>query len=166
MIDFKGKNCLALQDKIKDAGLWLAEVDGVWESSDDVVVQQIIDGFTLETLKQSVTLNIESLATVKRNKIISPYSPGEMASWAIKREEALKFQQTGLSQDAPNLSNEASYRGIPLQDLVVKVLNDAARFSAIEAAIAGTSGRHRDSVKSLQSIEDVMNYDYSTGWPV
>lgn len=166
MIDFKGRNCLALQDRIREAGLWLAEVDGVWESSDDAAVQDVIDSFDLNTVKSVIAKNIEALATAKRNKMIAAYSPGEMASWPIKREEALKFQQTGLASDAPNLGTEASYRGISLADLVTKVLKDAAMFSAIEASIAGTSGKHRDYVKNAVSIDDIIVYDYTTGWPV
>ncbi len=137
----------------------------VGQDVDDAVIT-LENNLTKEYVAMYIGKQIDVLATAKRNKVIAAYSPGEMASWPIKREEALKFQQTGLASDAPNLNTEASYRGISIADLVTKVLNDAARFSAIEAAIAGTSGRHRDSVKSLQSIEDVMNYDYSTGWPV
>ncbi len=140
--------------------------DGVVGEEIDNAIIALENGVTKDYVATYVSKSIEVLATAKRNKVIAAYSPGEMASWPIKREEALKFQQTGLASDAPNLNIEASYRGISLVDLVTKVLNDAARFSAIEAAIAGTSGRHRDSVKSLQSIEDVMSYDYSTGWPV
>lgn len=166
MIDFQGRNCLELQEKIKAAGLWLAEVDGVWQASDDAAVQAIIDAFDVAEMANLVRKQIEVLATSKRNQVIAGYSPGEMASWPIKRAEALAYQTSGDAATAPNLAAEASSRGIGLAALVAKVLADAARFAGVESAIAGTSGRHRDAVRTLTTHADITAYDYSVGWPL
>ena len=166
MIDFQGRNCVELQDKIRASGQWVAEVDGVWQSSDDAAVQAIIAAFDVATFANAVCAKIESLATTKRNLVIAPYSPGEMAAWPIKRAEALAYQASANTADAPNLQAEANARGISLPTLVGKVLADAQRFSSIEAAIAGTSGRHRDAVKALPSHAQIMSYDYTIGWPL
>lgn len=166
MINFNGRNCIELQDKIRAAGHWLAEVDGVWQADDADAVQVIIDAFDVAALANACVAKIEALATAKRNTVVAPYSPGEMASWPIKLAEALAYQASGNSADAPNLSVEASARGMALSTLVQKVIADAQRFSAIEAAIAGTSGRHRDAVKALTSHAQIMAYDYTTGWPL
>lgn len=166
MIDFRGRNCAELQDKIRAAGHWLAEVDGVWQADDADAVQVIIDAFDVAALANARAANVEALATAKRNAVVAPYSPGEMASWPIKRAEALAYQAGGNSADAPNLNAEANARGMALSTLVGKVLQDAARFAGIEAAIAGTSGRHRDAIKAMTTHEQIMAYDYSTGWPL
>lgn len=166
MINFNGRNCIELHDKIRAAGHWLAEVDGVWQADDAEAVQAIIDAFDVAALANARAAKIEALATAKRNTVVAPYSPGEMASWPIKRAEALAYQASGNSADAPNLSVEASARGMALSTLAGKVLQDAARFAGIEAAIAGTSGRHRDAIKAMTTHEQIMAYDYSTGWPL
>lgn len=166
MINFNGKNCLELQEKIKEAGYWVEEVDGVWKASSINDVQNIIDNFDVTSFANVVCLKIEAVATLKRNNIIAPYSPGEMAAWPIKRAEALAYQASNDINSAPNLNAEATARGMSLPTLVTKVLNDAARFSWIEAHIAGTSGRHRDAIRLCQTHEEIMNYNYNTGWPV
>ena len=166
MIDFYNKRCVELLDVIVSNGYCVEEIDGVLTSSNDLAVQSIIDNFTLQELKDRRCAYVDKLATDKRNKVIAPYSPGEMAAWPIKRVEALAYQSSGNPSDAPNLSAEAASRGMSLQTLVTKVLNDAARFSWIEAHIAGTSGRHRDAIRLCQTHEEIMNYNYNTGWPV
>lgn len=140
--------------------------DGATGPDIDAAVQQIDDAYPVATAADHVCKAIEALATAKRNAVIAPYSPGEMAAWPIKRAEALAYQAGGNSADAPNLSVEAFTRGMALSTLVQKVIADAQRFSGIEAAIAGTSGRHRDAVKSLATHEQIMAYDYTTGWPL
>lgn len=166
MINFNGRNCIELQDKIRAAGYWLAEVDGVWQADDADAVQAIIDAFDVAALVNTLSKKIEALATSKRNAVVAPFSPGEMASWPIKRAEALAYQASGNAADAPNLNNEASARGITLAALAGKVLVDAARFAGVESAIAGTSGKHRDAVRALTTHADIMAYDYTTGWPL
>ena len=166
MIDFYNKRCVELLDVIVSNGYCVEEIDGVLTSSNDLAVQSIIDNFTLQELKDRRCTYVDKLATDKRNKVIAPYSPGEMAAWPIKRAEALAYQSSGNPSDAPNLSVEAASRGMSLQTLVTKVLNDAARFNWIEAHIAGTSGRHRDAIRLCQTHEEIMNYNYNTGWPV
>jgi len=166
MIDFKGRNCAELHERISESGQWVAEVDGVWQASSDADVQAIIDAFDVAALANARAAKVDALATAKRNSVVAPYSPGEMASWPIKRAEALAYQTTSNLADAPNLSIEANARGMALSTLVGKVLQDAARFAGIEAAIAGTSGRHRDAIKAMTTHEQIMAYDYSTGWPL
>lgn len=166
MIDFYNKRCVELLDVIVSNGYCVEEIDGVLTSSNDLAVQSIIDNFTLQELKDRRCMYVDKLATDKRNKVIAPYSPGEMAAWPIKRAEAVAYQVSGNAIDAPNLNAEATARGIPLPTLVNKVLSDAARFSWIEAHIAGTSGKHRDAIRTCQTIEEIMSYNYNTGWPV
>jgi len=140
--------------------------DGTTGVAVDSAIAAVVSGYPVSAAADVVCQQIEALATAKRNTVIAPYSPGEMAAWPIKRTEALVYQASGNPTDAPNLNAEAQARGIALAALVSKVLNDASRFSAIEAAIAGASGRHRDAVRALTTHEQVMAYDYTTGWPL
>ena len=140
--------------------------DGATGPDIEAAVQQIDNDYPVTATAEHVCKAIEALATAKRNAVIAPYSPGEMAAWPIKRAEALAYQASANTADAPNLQAEANARGVSLSTLVGKVIADAQRFSAIEAAIAGTSGRHRDAVKALTSHAQIMSYDYTTGWPL
>lgn len=140
--------------------------DGATGEDVDNAISQIDLNYPVSAAADYVCKIIDEIATSKRNKVIAPYSPGEMAAWPIKRDEALTYQSSGSTSDAPNLDAEAASRGMSLQTLVTKVLNDAAKFSWIEAHIAGTSGRHRDAIRLCQTHEEIMNYNYNTGWPV
>lgn len=154
-----------LHDAIQAAGHWLAQVDGVWMSNDDVAVQAIIDGYTLEQCK--ATKQAESLRIAKelRDKVVASISAGEMASWPIKRAEAMTYAASNNPEDAPMLSAEAAARGVGLAEIIARVQGNANRFAALEAAISGADGRHRDAITALQTFEEVSAYDLSAGWP-
>lgn len=111
---------------------------------------------------------IEALAKSKRDAVVSNYSPGEMASWGIKRWEAAAYQDTQDPSRSPNLAMEAQVREIPLAELVEKVLSKAAALSQLEAGIAGTCGRKQDAVRGCTSVAEVKALcdEIEVGWPV
>jgi hypothetical protein len=157
---------IGLHEAISAAGHWLEQRNGEWVSSDDAAVQQIIDNYTLDDCKARIVAEIDAHATNLRNMIVAGYSPAEMASWPIKRAEALAFQQSGNQADAPILSAEAATRGVSLAQIVMKVLMKAQQLTSLEAAIAGNAGRHGDAVRATNTFEEALNYDWRTGWPV
>jgi hypothetical protein len=112
-------------------------------------------------------IEIDRLAKSKRDSIVADYSPGEMASWPIKRGEALAYQSAMTPSDAiaPSLAVEAAIRGISTAALVGKVLANSEILTGLEAAIAGNAGKHRDAV-SVMTATAARNYDISTGWPI
>ena len=123
---------------------------------------------TADDLAAEVTAQIERHAVQLRAQVVASASPYEASSWPIKREEARAYQASSDPADAPLLEAEATARGVPLSDLAQKVLNNAAAYQDAEAAIAGTSGYHRDQVEALRVDGDapgIATYDWSTGWP-
>lgn len=154
-----------LHEAIRRAGHWLHQHDNIWISSDDVAVQALIDGYTLEQTRAAKAAEISAYAKTLRDKVIRSISAGEMASWPIKLAEAAKYLATGNAADAPMLSAEATARGITLADLVAKVDGNATGFAALEATISGTDGKHRDAVKACTTFAALAGYDYSGGWP-
>lgn len=108
----------------------------------------------------------DRIAKAKRDRVVETISAAEMASWPIKRGEALIFQATSSAIDAPNLAEEAQIRGIELADLVGKVLDKAARLSSLEAAIAGRCGAIQDAARAARSSADLNAIDLDSGWPV
>ena len=138
---------------------------GVWTSNNDALAQSIIDGYTLDKTKSEVCSAIDAFAAALREKITANVAPAEMASWPIKRAEALAYQADPAVQ-TPFLSAEAAARGVTVDAIVTRVIGNAAALSALEAQIAGNSGRHRDAVKGLADFGSVLSYDWHTGWPV
>lgn len=140
-------------------------VDGtVIMASDAAAVQAIIDAFPLASAKAEVCARIDRLAKAKRDAIVADFSPAEMASWPIKREEARQY--VGIDANVPTLAAEAVARGVGTQVIVDKVLAKSATLLALEAQIAGTNGRHADAINALETFDAVALYDFATGWPV
>lgn len=164
MINYTEKGA-GLHEAIAAAGHWLAHVDGEWRSSDDVAVQTIIDGYTLDKAKAQKSREVSLRAKALRDRATELIAAGEMASWPIKRAEADSYAASGNADSCPELAKEATRRGITLADLVSKVHANAARFLALETAIGGTDGMHRDAIWAAADFAAVSAYDYSAGWP-
>lgn len=165
MISYTEKGA-GLHAAIESLGHWLRQVDGVWVSSDDAVVQSIIDSYSVA---QAIAVRkAECLAIAKglRDKAISGISAGEMAGWPIKLAEARAYAADPATAQTPMLSAEAAARGVTVAELVGKVGGNSTRFAALEAAIGGADGRHRDALARLTSFEAVAAYDLTAGWPV
>jgi hypothetical protein len=137
-------------------------------ASDAPAAQAFIDGYTaadaLAYARSARCAEVLAHSKNLRDLATAAVAQGEMASWPIKRAEAIAFS-ADPNAACPMLSAEAAGRGITLAALVDKVMGNAARFQALESAIGGTDGRHRDAIMALDSCEAVAAYDYSTGWP-
>lgn len=140
--------------------------DGTTGAAVDSAIEAVVSGYPVGAAADVVCQQIEALATAKRNAVVAPFSPGEMSSWPIKLAEARQFGLSANPADAPFLAREAAKRGVTLQQLADKVIANAAQLSAIEADIAGVNGMHRDAVRALTTHEQVLTYDYTTGWPL
>ncbi len=127
---------------------------------------------TFEEKRTAKLKSVDILAKQKRDDIVQNYSAAEMASWPIKREEALKWIANPnydiVAQLAPSLNTEASYRQVSLDALVTKVLEKANQFSLLEAAIAGYTGYLQDLIRAINIGDTVAldAIDVNAGWPV
>lgn len=155
-----------LHKAIQAAGHWLRQTDGQWVSSNDAAVQSIIDGYTLEQAIAHRQAECLAIAKGLRDKAVNGISAGEMAGWPIKLAEARAFATDPVNAQTPMLAAEAAARGVTVAELVGKVGGNSARFAALEAAIGGVDGRHRDALAKLTTFADVEAYDLTAGWPV
>lgn len=146
------------------AGHWLEQRDGIWISSDDTAVQAIIDGYTLAQAKTEKKREVSAKAREKYDLVTACISAAEMAGWPILLSEALTYRASGTVGAA--IQAEATIRGITVADLVTKIEGNAAAFQAARAAIAGTDGKKRDEIDSLQTFESVAAYNIDEGWPL
>ncbi|MGZ9027373.1 MAG: hypothetical protein ACXW2U_08885 [Telluria sp.] len=147
------------------AGYRLWEDENGWHSSNDVAVQAVLDGYTLDEVKKAKCLEISLKAKSMRDAVVATVSAGEMASWPIKRAEAEEYKLSGDPAKCPELSKESTRRGISLAALAARVLGNGEFFMNIETQIGGTDGKHRDAVNALTTFNEVLAYDYSSGWP-
>ena len=113
-----------------------------------------------------VTQDAERIARQKREQVVAGISPAEMASWPIKRAEALAYQASQSTADAPSLQIEATARGISLDVLVEKVLVKAQALAVLEAGIAGRCGAIQDQAKACTAPSLVRALDVNSGWPL
>jgi hypothetical protein len=164
MITYREKGG-GLHGAIAAAGHWLREEDGVWISSDDAAVQAIIDGYPLAACQAEICAAIDAHAAARRDAATAGVSASEMASWPVKRAEALAHAADPMAGAAPVLAVEAAARGVPLDAVVARVLANAQALATLEATIAGVAGRHKDAVRATQSFAAALAYDWSTGWP-
>jgi len=162
IIDLGDKNCPGLLGRL-DGLVWVE--DGAWVCRDVQAAQVIIDAYTLADCQSAVCAAITAHAKAIRDRLLAGVSPGEMAAWSIKRAEAEAYLASGNLADAPLLAAEAAARGISVKALTARVVSNAAALSQLEAVVAGNDGRHRDAVRALTSVADVMQYDWSAGWP-
>lgn len=158
-----------MYEALRDMGVQVeGGVNGEF-ASDPVVAQAFINGYTeadaLAYEKARVSADIEAQAARLRDRIVAGVSAAEMSSWPIKRAEAIAFTASASALDAPLLHAEASARGIDLSTLVAMVNGKTAALMALEAQIAGNSGKHRDALDGLTTATAVGAYDYSEGWP-
>ena len=121
---------------------------------------------TLEDKRREVKADADLIARTKRDQVVAGISPAEMASWPIKRTEAMAFQASGSAGDASNLTAEATARGISLPELVAKVMAKSAQLAQLEAAIAGRCGAIQDSAAVAESDAALLSIDLDAGWPV
>src|SRR5262249_42787273 len=92
-----------LHQAVAAAGHSLMQFDREWVSDDDTAVQALIDGYTLDQAQAARCAEVSALAKALRERVISSYSPGEMASWSIKRDEAAQFAATQDGAHCPML---------------------------------------------------------------
>ena len=141
---------------LRDLDPWSARVGAV----------RLSDAQVFEYVRGRLVNAADGLAKAKRDSVVSHISPAEMASWPIKRAEALAYQVSGIVSDALNLSLEAQARGVTLDALASKVLVKATQLAALEAAIAGRCGAIQDTAAAATTLADIEGIDPTVGWPV
>jgi hypothetical protein len=140
---------------------------GAGDSERESEGQDILDSYTLSEAKAWLKRQVADRARATQDTFLlaQNYSPGEAATWAIKRTEAATFKSTGKDTDAPVLALEASASGRTLDSIATRVLANATAFQAFSAQCAGNRAKHHDAIDKLATFDEVARYDYSTGWP-
>lgn len=123
---------------------------------------------TLEGAQAIAVAVIEALVKFKRDAVVADHSPAEMSAWSMKPAEALTFSVSQDAADALALVIEAQVRGIPLSELVDKVLAKAGVLSQLEAGIARPARQEAGCGAIVQPVAAVADQveDIDANWPI
>ncbi len=116
---------------------------------------------TLQQAIEQKQAEITAAADAILSEAIEPYHAGERDAWALKRLAALRFLETGEIE--PILQIEAESRQVPIAALAQRIIAKSEEYGNLQARVVGLREFHRSTVAKLQSVEDVMGYEWSIG---
>lgn len=136
MINYTEKG-IGLHDAVAAAGHWLAQVDGVWVSSDDVAVQAIIDAFDAKGWALPVVQ--ARIKEEARQRIVAV-----MPEWKQANATARAVELISLGQ-----ASGAEWDALQAAWAWVKAVRDHS--NSLEAQAA--------------AMDDPLALDITVGWP-
>jgi len=126
----------------------------IFEITEQEFAQDIQDRVnkTLENWKIELYENEKKL----RNHVLGKYDTTAIISGIYKYEDSLKFKQTG--EQTPELVEEATQRGITVNQLADRIIENHETYRLKEAKIAGLRGKIYDRISSYSfDINDALN---------
>ena len=109
-------------------------------------------------VQASLVKSIENTATNKFNTATGNYTAGEMSSWTDMEVDAIAHNNPDPLANGM-LFDEATISGITIDDLVNKVLANAAALKQVKSYIAGTRSKKTKEVTELISIDACILYE-------
>ncbi len=161
MINYVEKG-IGLHDAIAAAGHWLAQVDGVWESSDDVAVQAIIDAF--DPLPEAKAAKWAQVQAERDRRKFAGYMAG---GHRFHSDPDSRTQQLGLVIMGAGVP-PIQWRTLDGTYVTMTQQLAGAIFTATatgDAAIFAAGETHRAAITALTDYAAVVAYDFSGGWP-
>lgn len=136
-----------LMDNQKGGGI-LHNEDGILSALDPTA------NLTLDQIKQRKLNEIGYAMSTRIAAIKSGYPEDEVLSWPEQKSEAMAYQQDN-SVEAPLLSSMAEARGITLNDLVSRVLANAAAWSSLSGKLIGKRQAYESQIQAAQDTYSV-----------
>ncbi len=107
-----------------------------------------------------VESRIRAEGSSRLQAIAAPYSEEERESWHKQEKEARAWLEDS-SVSTPLLSAMAASRGISLEDMVLKVMENVETFEQASGAILGTQQKLLDELAAAQTLEEIE----AIAWP-
>ncbi|MGZ8888048.1 MAG: DUF4376 domain-containing protein [Halobacteriota archaeon] len=158
MIEYKEKG-VSLHNAIEAAGHWLVQRDNVWESSDDVIVQSIIDAY--DPLPERQASKWEDIKAERDRRQVAGVRVGEHV---FHSDERSRIQQLGLVMMGANVP-PVPWKTVGgafvtmTQTLANQIFSNTA---SSDQSIFAAAEVHR---VAMMESQDPESYDYSSGWP-
>lgn len=126
-------------------------------------IQPVIEVSLTEAIAQ-MQLKIQTHAQSLLEEAVAGYRDVERDTWFGKEREAVDFLASGDTSHCPYLEIEARKAGVPLEVLAQIVANKAVSLKVYTSVVLGNRSYHVRTVGSLQTVAEVLEYDYSQGW--
>lgn len=141
----KGKS---LHEAIEAAGQTLIQVDRIWISSDDTIVQAIIDSHNPLPIEQErAKIRIVAEAEEAVSSLTSRYPRFEIDTFPYQRAEALAFQADSNAV-TPIIDKIAERRGKTRTQVASRILAKVAQFEALTSDYVGHRHKLEDDIDS------------------
>jgi hypothetical protein len=160
MLNWNGKQVFGtLMQRVNDAGHWVRYEDNVELCSDEMAVQEIIDGFTLDDARAPIIAAIKAEAETRILAFLPMWRQSNLNARANELNASthrlsVKRLTGGLSTDeaAQELAIEAELQ-------VLQGLWDRAK------AIRTASNAHEANLGACPTFSAINAYDITVGWP-
>ena len=139
----------AMHQAIDAAGHWVRQVNQVWQSSDDAVVQAIIDAFSGADAVVPVVAAIKAKA---REVIVARYPDWKQANMTARAVELTRIMAGGVA-----LSPAESAELAALETAWAWIKSVRAASDAHEAALM--------VLAEADDFDSIVGYDIGAGWP-
>lgn len=126
--------------------------DGPWRWEDQVLVQPTLP--TLADYKANAQRELVYIFNALADDIAGMYPWFERDTWEDQEEEALAHQSwvnngsTGTAPSTPTLTGISTTRGIPLPELVTRVIDNANAWRQVAPQLAGQRQAYADQIEA------------------
>lgn len=141
------------------AALWCNENRAVIEDRGDcyeIVALPEMPETTLDEAKAAKLSEINVACDRILNEAVRIYPDTEILSFAQQTAEAKAYRASAHAEEAPLLSALAKGRGLPLDDLVHKVIAKQRAFSTLSGTVIGQRQALKDRLESCRTVEDIQ----------
>jgi hypothetical protein len=149
-----------LHQAIRQVGYWLKEENGIWISSDDVAVQQIIDSFNPIPSRQDAKW--EEIKTERDRRQVLGVVIGTKK---FHSDPASRIQQLGLVLMGANIPVNLQWKTMDGSFVSMTPTLAEQIFSATassDQAIFAAAEVHK---ANMMASANPQTYDFSNGWP-
>lgn len=120
---------------------------------------------TLAEAKSQITTAIRDHANNLRQIITKDVSAAESGAWGSKEVEAKIVKSGGTLPPGSILIAEAAASKKAIAVVANRIIGNADAWRGLEGTISGTTTLHLEAVTALSTVDAVLTYDWSTGWP-
>lgn len=141
------------------AALWCNTNGATIEDRGDcyeIVASPEIPETTLDEAKAAKLSEINAACDRILNEAVRIYPDTEILSFDQQTVEAKAYRASGHAEEAPLLSALAKGRGLPLDELVHRVIAKHRAFSTLSGAVIGQRQALKDRLDSCKTVEDIQ----------
>ena len=133
------------------------EYDAVWLNTKKAAKEDVLEAAKEEMMKE--------ITTYDESSSVNEFSLGGFNTWLPKDT---RMGLRANVEDSEALNSESIDFWLGLQRFTIKTADAKKMLAALEMyafECYGVTASHKANVSAMTSVEDVLNYDYTTGYP-